>query len=150
MEDTHPKGPRDPLHVDITHAMIKDLVHSFYDIVRENPDIGPIFNDTIKDNWTAHLERMCTFWGAIMLKTGAYKGKPVPAHMALSELNPAHFKIWLGLFRKTAVDVCGQEIGEIFIDRAERIAESLQMAVFFQNKIAPVNAFKNGELTEEV
>lgn len=139
------RGPRTPLHQDITEEMIENLVNGFYGKVRADETLGPIFNDVIKDNWPDHLARMCIFWGAIMLKTGAYKGRPVPKHMAISKLQPDHFKIWLALFRKTAKEICGPEIGAIFIDKAEAIAESLQMACFFNGALAPRNAFKNGE-----
>lgn len=144
----HLRGPRDPLHEDITQDLINQLVHSFYDKIQIHEELGPIFNNVIKDNWPEHLERMCAFWGSIALKTGAYKGRPVPKHVALSDLTPAHFKIWLSLFRQTAIEVCGQDIGLHFIDRAEKIAESLQLAIFFQGTIVPKDAFQNGELTQ--
>lgn len=145
-DDEHPRGPRKPLHDEITEPMIKDLVHNFYDKIRNDSELGPIFNETIQNNWPEHLDRMCTFWGSIALKTGAYKGRPVPKHMALKGLTPDHFKIWLRLFRITAIEVCGQDIGLMFIDRAEKIAESLQLALFFTQDFAKSGAFKNGEL----
>ncbi len=148
--DEHPRGPRDPLHEGITQPLINELVHKFYEKIQNHETLGPIFNDAIKDNWPEHLERMCTFWGAVALKTGAYKGKPVPKHVALKGVKPDHFKIWLAIFRETAIEVCGLDIGLHFIDRAERIAESLQLAMFFQGTIAPRDAFKNGVLVHQV
>ena len=143
--DHHPRGPRKPLHQDIDEALVKELVHHFYGKVQTNPDIGPIFNTAIKDKWPDHLNRMCHFWNSIALKTGEYKGKPVPKHKALPNLTPDHFKTWLGLFRTSAHEVCEQEIAAAFIDQAERIAESLQLACFFQDQIAPPGIFQNGE-----
>lgn len=145
--DDHPRGPRTPLDDSITPALIETLVHRFYDRIRDEPELGPIFNSVIKDNWPTHLARMCAFWSSIALKTGEYKGRPVPKHVAIPGLTPAHFSIWLSLFRQTAIEVCGQDIGLLFIDRAERIAESLQLAIFFNGQIVPSGAFKNGELT---
>lgn len=145
---SHPikeRGPKQPLHPDITPEMIEQLVLTFYEKVRNDQMIGPIFNRIIKDNWPTHLERMCVFWGAIMLKTGAYKGRPVPKHTAIENLTPDHFKRWLSLFRQTARGLNNQEIADIFIDRAERIAESLQLACFCQPGLAPKHTFKNGE-----
>lgn len=141
------RGPRDPLHEGITEALIEKLVHHFYDKIRADGELGPIFNNTIKDNWPAHLERMCLFWRSVALKSGAYKGRPVPKHVALEGVTPDHFKIWLSLFRQSAIEVCGKDIGLHFIDRAERIAESLQLAMFFQNSIAFKGTFINGELS---
>ncbi|HSF65724.1 MAG TPA: preprotein translocase, partial [Paracoccaceae bacterium] len=54
--------------------------------------------------------------------------RPVPAHTPLP-IGPAHFDRWLALFRATARDVCPPEGAAHLIDRAERIAQSLQMAV---------------------
>jgi hemoglobin len=150
MMDKHPRGPRTPLHEAITQELINELVHKFYDKIQNHEVLGPIFNDVIQDQWPTHLERMCTFWGSVALKTGAYKGRPVPKHIALKGLTPEHFKIWLNLFRETAIEVCGQDIGLHFIDRAEKIAESLQLAIFFEGAIAPRSSFKNGVLVEPV
>ncbi len=145
-DQIHPPGPRDPLHPDITQALLNKLVHQFYESIREDKELAPLFNDTIQDNWPEHLDRMTQFWGAIALKTGAYKGKPVPKHVALSNLSPEHFKIWLRLFRTTAFDVCGPQIAPLLIDKAEHVAQSLQLAYFFKDRMAPLNAFKNGEI----
>ncbi len=145
---THERGARRPEHPDITEELIRKLVLSFYDKVRNEPAIGPIFNAVIKDNWPHHLEKMCLFWGAVMLKTGAYKGRPVPKHVAIEDLSAEHFKIWLGLFRETAFEICGSEVAPAFIKKAETIAESLQLACFFNGQPAPLNAFVKGELQE--
>ena len=70
--------------------------------------------------------------------------------MALKKVKPEHFEIWLNLFRETAIEVCGLDIGLHFIERAEKIAESLQLAMFFQNTMAPRDAFQNGVLVERI
>lgn len=138
-------GPRTPLHEEITEELIEQLVLSFYDRIRSHQELGPIFNGVIKDNWPTHLAKMCQFWRSIALKTGEYKGRPVPKHIAIPGMTPAHFTSWLSLFRETAIEICGQDIGLHFIDRAERIAESLQLALFFNGQFAPPNAFRNGQ-----
>jgi len=62
------------------------------------------------------------------LMTGRYHGAPVPAHVGLPvEWN--HFERWLALFRETAVEICPPEGAAHIIERAERIARSLHMAV---------------------
>ena len=52
--DEHPRGPRDPLHADITQPLINELVHRFYEKIQNHETLGPIFNDVIKDNWPEH------------------------------------------------------------------------------------------------
>ncbi len=69
-------------------------------------------------------------WSSVLLKSGKYKGKPIPVHMAIENIKPDDFRIWLALFRETAVEVLGGEASEPTIQAAERIAESLWMAKF--------------------
>ena len=44
-------------------------------------------------------------------------------------LSPEHFERWLALFEATARRVCGPEAALFFVDRAERIADSLQIGL---------------------
>ena len=39
-------------------TQIKELVDLFYEKVRMDPLIGPIFEEKIKGNWDKHLEKM--------------------------------------------------------------------------------------------
>lgn len=116
------------LQCGIDETMIRTLVHAFYAKVRQDEMLGPIFNHVVQD-WDAHLAKLCSFWSSITLLTGRYKGKPVPAHLALPEIKGAHFERWLALFRETAVELCPPAAAALFVDRAERIAESLQLAI---------------------
>ena len=115
----------------VTEETIHTLVHTFYDRIRSDETLGPIFNDVIDPNWDAHLEKMCAFWSSVMLTSGRYKGRPMQAHAKLSAVKPEHFDIWLGLFRETATELFGPVTGAAFIYRAERIAASLKLGMFF-------------------
>jgi hemoglobin len=123
---------RQPVHPQIDEEMIRALVHGFYDRVRADGEIGPIFNRVIGNDWDAHLAKMCDFWSSVMLMSGRYKGNPMVAHMRLKMVQPQHFERWLSLFRETARAVCPGEIATLFIGRAENIARSLQMGMFFR------------------
>lgn len=112
-----------------TEVLIHDLVHTFYGHVRADAELGPIFEQAIAENWDRHLARMCDFWSSVMLKSARYSGRPVPAHIRLHALEPHHFDRWLDLFRRTARDVCPPSVAVAFVDRAERIAESLRRAL---------------------
>lgn len=120
---------RQPLHPEIDEAMIERVVRRFYEKVGADEDLGPIFDGAIKGDWEPHLQKMFAFWSSVMRMTGRYHGRPVPAHQALKDLRPDHFPIWLRYFRETAHEECGPEIAALFIERAERIAQSLAMAV---------------------
>jgi hemoglobin len=123
---------RRPVHPDITEELVRKLVYAFYDEIRADPTLGPIFDGVIGDRWDAHLEKMCDFWSSVALMSGRYKGKPMVAHLRLKEVRPEHFERWLGLFRHTAARVCPAEVAPFFIERAERIAESFQLGMFFR------------------
>lgn len=112
----------------VTEDMIRDLVHTFYATVRSDPVIGPIFESEVED-WPAHLEKMCAFWSSVVLMSGRYKGHPMMAHARIPNIERAHFERWLLIFRQTAAAQCTPQAAHLFIDRAERIAQSLQIGI---------------------
>lgn len=124
--ETNPLAPGTA--VGVTEEMIVNLVHSFYARVRKDDMLGPIFNRAIAD-WDEHLDKLCTFWSSVTLMTGRYKGTPMQAHAALPEVTGPHFDRWLAIFRDTAVDTCPSQAAALFIDRAERIADSLERGI---------------------
>lgn len=107
--------------------MLERLVHRFYERVQQDPLLAPIFATRIVD-WAPHLAKMVSFWSSVALMTGRYHGAPVPAHVALP-LSDVHFERWLAHFRETASEICPPAGAAHVIDRAERIARSLQMAI---------------------
>ncbi len=128
--NARPAGPRDPVHPSITEDLISELVERFYDEARKDERLGPLFEQRIEGRWPMHLARMKDFWSSVLLKSGKYKGKPVPVHMAISNIESDDFRLWLQLFRKTAEAVLGQEAAQPAIVAAERIAHSLWLAKF--------------------
>lgn len=117
--------------IGIDEDYISLLVDTFYANVRAQPLLGPIFEREIGAGWDRHLATMKRFWASVTLNAGVYSGKPVPAHQKLSGVEPWHFKIWLALFRQTLEDTAPTpEAVAYVIERAERIAESLQLAMF--------------------
>ena len=121
---------RRPLHPHVDEAMIERLVRHFYAEVRRDPAIGPIFNRVIIGDWEPHLRTMMAFWSSVMLMSGRYKGQPMAKHLALDGVRPTHFARWLALFAQSAHAVCPPDVAAIFVDRAERIAQSLQLGMF--------------------
>ncbi|MET4702249.1 hemoglobin [Constrictibacter sp. MBR-5] len=111
----------------LDEGFLRDLVHLFYDKVRRDAVLGPVFATRIAD-WGPHLERMVAFWSSVALMTGRYHGRPVPAHTPLP-IDGAHFQRWMELFRETANEVCTPSGALHVIERAERIARSLHIAV---------------------
>ena len=111
----------------IDEAMIERLVHSFYARVREDALIGPVFDARVTD-WDQHLRRMCLFWSSVTLASGRYHGQPMQKHLPLP-VEARHFDRWLALFRQNARAVCPPRAADLFIERAELIAQSLEMGI---------------------
>lgn len=119
----------------IDEAYISTLVDTFYTRVRAHPLLGPVFDVAISD-WSPHLETMKDFWSSVALGTGRYSGRPVPAHAKHRHIQQYHFNLWLALFEQTLRDTAATpEAAAFFLERANRIAQSLQFALFGLNDL---------------
>jgi hemoglobin len=117
----------------ITEQMIERLVHEFYAKVRADETLAPVFDARIHD-WEPHLKQMCAFWSSVALMTGRYHGTPMVKHMPLP-VDADHFDRWLELFEQTAREVCPPEAEPHFVERARRIAASLELGVANANGV---------------
>jgi hemoglobin len=121
----------------IDEAMIERLVRLFYGRARLDPLIGPIFEAKVHD-WEAHIGQICDFWSSVMLKSGRYRGQPMVAHMLLPVGTP-HFERWLEIFTETAREIFPPAAATQFVERAYRIAESLELGIAAQKEqVEPV------------
>ena len=117
----------------IDEPMIARLVDAFYDKVRADPLLGPVFDARISD-WVPHLEQMRLFWSSVALMSGVYHGRPMPKHLPLP-VDAAHFDRWLELFEQTACEICPPAAAGHFVERARRIAESLELGIAGANGV---------------
>lgn len=117
-----------PAHPSITTDQIDALVERFYGRVRGDGRLGPIFERRIGGDWPTHLAKMKGFWRSVLLKTGEYKGRPVPAHVGIGGIENEDYVRWLGLFREIVADVFEEGARPVVIEAAERIAQSLWLA----------------------
>jgi len=116
----------------IDEATLQTLVDTFYASVRADPKLGTIFNDAI-DDWPGHLDKLTAFWSSVMLTSGRYKGQPVPAHMRhRARITPELFDHWLALWAETTEQLMTPDAAALLQAKAARIAESLQLALFFK------------------
>jgi len=116
--------------VGVTEEMIEAVVHGFYDRIRQDATLGPIFTRVIApEAWPAHLQKMCDFWSSVLLMSGRFHGAPMPAHMRIGGLEGAHFARWLELFGETTAELCSPEAAALFLAKAKMIAQSLQLGV---------------------
>ncbi|MDM1294970.1 MULTISPECIES: group III truncated hemoglobin [Sphingobacterium] len=82
-----------------TISDIRLLVDSFYAKVKNDPTIGPVFNDRII-NWDTHLQKMYRFWQTILLGEHTYGDSPFPVH-AQMPIDATHFNRWIFLWHET-------------------------------------------------
>lgn len=118
------------MHAELNKTVIAQLVHEFYDAVRRDPQLQPIFEAAIGGDWEPHLERMVDFWSTVMLATHEFQGNVYGKHMELDGVVPEHFRRWLALFDSTARRLCAPELADEFMLVARRIAASLQYGYF--------------------
>lgn len=122
----------------ITEAQIAALIPRFYEDVRADTLIGPVFAGAI-DNWPPHLEKLMAFWSSVMLTSGRYKGNPMAAHMKhLATITPPMFDRWLALWARVTAETLPAAIATELQAKAERIAQSLKLALYF--RLPPVAA----------
>lgn len=115
----------------VDEAGIAALVDRFYGKVRQDPQLGPVFEAAITD-WTPHLETMRRFWSSVVLRTGTYHGSPMQKHAALPDLTPELFGRWLELFDETLAQTYAPPLAAAFSERAHLIARSLQIGLFYR------------------
>jgi hemoglobin len=153
--DAQPAEPRRELIIDeitartgIDETMIERLVRAFYGRVVDDPLLGPIFNERVHD-WEAHIGKMCAFWSSVALMSGRYHGQPMVVHLPLPVYTP-HFDRWLAIFAETARDLCPPAAAAHFLERAHRIADSLELGIAARNgeikprRMRPQNTFRPG------
>jgi len=90
---------------EFTPENLRIFLSAFYDRVKTDDLIGPIFLDrlgTEEDDWAPHMDRVVAFWSSVLLKTGEYHGKLVMVHNAMPNLSMDHFRRWMQIFMATA------------------------------------------------
>jgi|SRR5665213_1517491 len=105
------------------------LVNVFYDRVRDDELLGPIFDDVAHVDWAVHLPRIYDFWDSVLLGAATFKGTPLITHRALARKTPltdAEFSRWVALFQATVDDLFMGTIADQAKQSAVRIASTMQ------------------------
>ncbi len=101
---------------------IQLLVDSFYSKIRNDEQLGSIFNGIIKDRWPEHLEKMYRFWQTILLDDQTYFGSPFIPH-AKMPVDKSHFEQWIKLFSETVDENFAGEKAEQAKWQGQRMAD---------------------------
>jgi hemoglobin len=119
----------------LDEPLLERVVRAFYGTARHDPVIGHLFDNV--QNWEVHIARIATFWSSVALMSGRYHGNPMAPHLKLP-LEPPHFARWLTLFEQTVRDLCSEAAGDLLLEKARRIAHSLQFGVEAKRGVPPV------------
>ena len=119
-----------------TRTDIQRLVNTFYDRVRADGLLGPIFDDVAHVNWAEHLPRMYDFWEAVLFGKAGFKGNPLGVHLALArktELTGREFDHWVTLFCGTVDELFSGPVADEAMLRAARIAVTMTHHIALQS-----------------
>ncbi|CAL2093752.1 group III truncated hemoglobin [Tenacibaculum sp. 190524A02b] len=112
------------------------LVSTFYNKIKLDDFIGPIFISTIPANeWNDHLEKLTDFWETNLFFVRKFKGNPMKAHKDVDmnfnyKISQEHFGRWLQLWFTTVDELfLGQKANEAK-ERARNIASMLFFRMF--------------------
>ena len=115
-----------PADRDITSRTdIVRLVDAFYERVRADQVLGPIFDDVAHTDWNRHLPAMYDFWEAVLFSAPVFEGNPLAIHRKLATrvaLGAREFERWLALFDQTVDTLFRGPRAEHTKLRASRIA----------------------------
>lgn len=109
-------------------AALARLVREFYGKARQDPALGPIFNNAVVD-WDVHYHTVTNFWSHALLGTTRYKGTPYAPHVHLP-IQPEHFDRWLSLFEETARETLPSPLAERAIEKAQHVARGFKVGLF--------------------
>jgi hemoglobin len=126
------------LNTELSEARIAILVDRFYDKVRADPLLGPVFNAVVED-WDAHKRLLTSFWCTVALHARSYRGNPLAKHRPLP-IERAHFERWLALWRETTHEVLDETAAEVLIGYAGRIALGLGAGIGLGDLPRPLRA----------
>ena len=104
---------------------IRLMVDTFYEGIRSDKQLGPVFDSKIAD-WSTHLPTMYSFWDSILFGTADYRGNPFAKHMNLP-VEHAHFERWIEIFIATIDRLFAGPKADQAKAAAKSIAHSFQL-----------------------
>lgn len=106
---------------------LRQVVASFYAIVRQDDFIGPIFNSFIPaEHWPAHIEKITGFWRFRLFEEETYEGRPLVNHLEVDKhtgygLTRQHFDHWVRLWSENL----DRQFSGPVVMQAKSIAENM-------------------------
>ncbi len=110
------------------------LVSAFYDRIRRDIYLGPIFNKHVED-WPHHLNHLTDFWEGNLFFKKIFKGRPLQVHKRVDRdenyvINEHHFGIWLNHWVQTVDSLYEGEVATMAKFRARKIGTFFLVQMF--------------------
>ena len=117
-----------PPRIPVTRTQIEQVVARFYETVRDDPTLGPIFARHVSD-WAPHEAKIVRFWSNALLHERSYDGNPMRVHLHAGDVIPAHFDIWLNAFDTVLEDILPPDLAKSWSALAHRIGRGLRFGL---------------------
>lgn len=113
----------------VTEADVRDVMHSFYADVRDDPVLGAVFRDAIGDgDWSAHVEKVIRFWLTALRISRCYNNREfMPAHLRHAGIRAELAPRWLELFTASVDRRCQPKQASAFKAVAAAMIENLEI-----------------------
>jgi hemoglobin len=110
--------------------LVATLLDEFYDRVRQDRVLGPVFAEIIGQNWDAHMAKINSFWRTALRLDRSYPGRDfMPAHWRHTAIRTEHLPIWLKLFEEAVQRVVQEQARGEFLRIARAMAENLALGL---------------------
>jgi len=122
-------------------ADINILVTTFYNEVRKDALLGPIFNHHLKaEQWPPHLEKLTDFWVTALLGDVCFKGNPTKAHLKVDKhlkhtMSQEHFGQWLQIWFQTIDSLYVGDVAQRAKDASRRMATGQYLNVWKSREV---------------
>ena len=120
-------------------ADIELLVRSFYIKVREDEELGPIFNRHVQD-WEHHFSILSDFWETNIFNSAKYRANAIEVHQKVDEsenysIEQTHFAIWLRIWIETIDKLFEGTNAQIAKNKARKMSTYFYLRIF-QNRLS--------------
>ncbi len=108
---------------------IELFVRAFYEKIKQNEQIGFIFNNIVAINWEHHIPVITDFWDTILLDHPVYTKNAMAVHYDLNRIIPLkkeYFETWLTIFNAALDELFEGEIVNLAKTRAASIAAVME------------------------
>lgn len=115
---------------------VSRLVHAFYDKIRADEELGPIFNAHLsEEQWPPHLEKLIDFWETNLFGIPKFKGNPPRVHAEVDHkmnygVTQEHFAHWMRLWFSTIDEMFEGRLADRAKNAARRMSTGLFLAIW--------------------